>query len=337
MLNSNVSIISVSQLNTYIKNLIDDNFVLNNLLVKGEVSNLKYHPTGHIYFSLKDSDSVVKCVMFNSYTHNLNFKLNEGDKIIVNGSLSVYLQGGNYQIYVKNIEKDGIGNLYLEYEKLKKRLESEGLFSSYHKKELPKYPFKIGVATSSSGAALRDIVSIIKRRWPLASIIVFPCLVQGNEAASSIINALESAKKCDVEVMIVGRGGGSIEDLWCFNDEKLAYYIYDYPLPIISAVGHETDFTICDFVSDLRAPTPSAAAELVYPSEIEITSKLDTLKLRLKTSIINITERRKQYLESITHGRLEKTPQDMIARYRLMTDNYERHLMRCCREICCEL
>ena len=285
MLNNNVNVISVTQLNVYLKNLIDENFILNNLLVKGEISNLKYHPSGHIYFSLKDSESVIKCVMFNSYTSNLNFKLNEGDKVIVNGSLSVYLQGGSYQIYVKNLEKDGIGNLYLEYEKLKKKLENEGLFSIYHKKELPKYPFKSGVATSSSGAALRDIISIIKRRWPLASITVFPCLVQGNEASVSIINALESAKKINIEVMIVGRGGGSIEDLWCFNDERLAYYIYDYPIPIVSAVGHETDFTICDFVCDMRAPTPSAAAELVTPDINNLILELDKYKVDLNKYI----------------------------------------------------
>lgn len=300
MLNNNVTIISVTQLNVYLKNLIDENFVLNNLLVKGEISNLKYHPSGHIYFSLKDSDSVIKCVMFNSYTSNLNFKLNEGDKVIVNGNLSVYLQGGSYQIYVKNLEKDGIGNLYLEYEKLKKKLENEGLFSIYHKKELPKYPVKIGVATSSSGAALRDIISIIKRRWPLASITVFPCLVQGNDASGSIINALESAKKIDVEVMIVGRGGGSIEDLWCFNDEKLAYYIYDYPIPIVSAVGHETDFTICDFVCDMRAPTPSAAAELVTPDINNLILELDKYKIDLNKYIQNSINNNRMLISNLS-------------------------------------
>ena len=299
MLNNNVSIISVTQLNTYLKNLIDENFVLNNLLVKGEVSNLKYHPSGHIYFSLKDSESVIKCVMFNSYTFNLNFRLNEGDKIIVNGTLSVYLQGGSYQIYVKNIEKDGIGNLYLEYEKLKKKLENEGLFSVYHKKELPKYPFKIGVATSSSGAALRDIVSIIKRRWPLANVVVFPCLVQGNDASESIISALESAKKIDIDVIIVGRGGGSIEDLWCFNNESLAYYIYDYPIPIISAVGHETDFTICDFVSDMRAPTPSAAAELATPDINNLINDLENYKVLLNKYIQGVINNNRMLISNL--------------------------------------
>lgn len=335
MLNSNISIISVSQLNTYLKGIIDENEVFSNLLVKGEISNLKYHPSGHIYFSLKDNESVIKCVMFNSYTNNLNFKLNEGDKIIVSGTLSVYLQGGTYQIYVKNIEKDGIGNLYLEYEKLKRKLENEGIFSMYHKKELPKYPFRIGVATSSSGAALRDIVSIIKRRWPLASIIVFPCLVQGNDADKSIIEALENSKKTNVEVMIVGRGGGSIEDLWCFNSEKLAYYIYDYPIPIISAVGHETDFTICDFVCDKRAPTPSAAAELATPNIENVISDLDKCKLDLNKFITNIINNNKMLISNLSMSfnkeslfNLINNKKDNIKNQLLIMNNYASNLYK---------
>ena len=300
MLNKNVSIISVTQLNNYLKRLIDENDILNNVLVKGEISNLKYHPSGHIYFSLKDNDSVIKCVMFSSYTGNLNFKLQEGDKVIVNGTLSVYVQGGSYQIYVKNLEKDGIGNLYLEFEKLKKKLENEGLFSPYSKKKLPKYPFKIGVATASSGAALRDIVSTIKRRWPLANIIVFPCLVQGDGASESIINALENSKKCDIDVMIVGRGGGSIEDLWCFNNEKLAYYIYEYPIPIVSAVGHEVDFTICDFVADVRAATPTGAAELVTPDINEIIGSLEVYKDSLKKNIDGLITSNRMYISTLS-------------------------------------
>ncbi len=335
MLNSNISIISVSQLNTYLKGIIDENEVFSNLLVKGEISNLKYHPSGHIYFSLKDNESVIKCVMFNSYTNNLNFKLNEGDKIIVSGTLSVYLQGGTYQIYVKNIEKDGIGNLYLEYEKLKKKLENEGIFSMYHKKELPKYPFKIGVATSSSGAALRDIVSIIKRRWPLASIVVFPCIVQGNDADKSIIEALENSKKTNIEVMIVGRGGGSIEDLWCFNSEKLAYYIYDYPIPIISAVGHETDFTICDFVCDKRAPTPSAAAELATPNIENVISDLDKCKLDLNKFITNIINNNKMLISNLSMSfnkeslfNLISNKKDNIKNQLLIMNNYASNLYK---------
>lgn len=322
MLNKNVSIISVSQLNNYIKRLLDENIVLNNVLVKGEISNLKYHPSGHIYFSLKDNESVVKCVMFSSYTGNLNFRLNEGDKVIVSGTLSVYVQGGTYQIYVKNMEKDGIGNLYLEFEKLKKKLEQEGLFSPYLKKQLPKYPFKIGVTTSSSGAALRDIVSTIKRRWPSASIIVFPCLVQGEGASESIINALESSKQFDLDVMIVGRGGGSIEDLWCFNSESLAYYIHEYPIPIISAVGHEVDFTICDFVCDVRAATPTAAAELATPDINELISSLEKYKGDLRKNIDNLITNNRMYISTLSSMFSKEGMLDLIKRKKdIVTNN----------------
>ena len=321
MLNKNVSIISVSQLNNYLKRLIDDNSILNNVLVKGEISNLKYHPSGHIYFSLKDSESVIKCVMFSSYTGNLNFKLNEGDKVIVNGTLSVYVQGGSYQIYVKNMEKDGIGNLYLEFERLKKKLEEEGLFSPYLKKKLPKYPFKIGVATSSSGAALRDIVSTIKRRWPLASIIVFSCLVQGDGASESIIRALESSKQFDLDVMIVGRGGGSIEDLWCFNNESLAYYIHEYPIPIISAVGHEVDFTICDFVCDVRAATPTGAAEIATPDINEVVNDLEKCKIDLIKYINNLIANNKMYISTLSISFEKENLINLISRKKELIEN----------------
>ena len=335
MLNKNISIITVSQLNNYLKRLIDENSVLNNVLVKGEISNLKYHPSGHIYFSLKDNDSVIKCVMFSSYTGNLNFKLNEGDKVIVNGTLSVYVQGGTYQIYVKNMEKDGIGNLYLEFERLKKKLEEEGIFSPYSKKPLPNYPFKIGVATSSSGAALRDIVSTIKRRWPLASIIVFPCLVQGDGASESIIKALEDSKQCGIDVMIVGRGGGSIEDLWCFNNEQLAYYIYEYPIPIVSAVGHEVDFTICDFVCDVRAATPTAAAELVTPDINEIISNLEKYKLDLNKNVNNLISNNRMYISTLSAYfnkesliNLIDRKKDIIKNSMLIINNYASSLYK---------
>jgi len=333
MLNKNVSIISVSQLNNYLKRLIDENVVLNNVLVKGEISNLKYHPSGHIYFSLKDSESVIKCVMFNSYTGNLNFKLSEGDKVIVNGTLSVYVQGGTYQIYVKNMEKDGIGNLYLEFERLKKKLEEEGLFSPYLKKQLPKYPFKIGVATSSSGAALRDIVSTIKRRWPLASIIVFPCLVQGEGASESIINALESSKQFDLDVMIVGRGGGSIEDLWCFNNESLAYYIHEYKVPIISAVGHEVDFTICDFVCDVRAATPTAAAELATPDINELILTLDKYKNDLNKTIKNVIDNNKMLISTLSSIFTKDNILDLIGRKKELIKNELLVLNNCATSI----
>ena len=278
MLNHNVSVISVSQLNLYLKSVLDSNPILNNLLVKGEVSNLKYYPSGHIYFSLKDEEGVVKCVMFSTYASKLNVTLKEGEKIIVNGSLSIYSANGTYQLYVKALEKDGLGNLYLEFERLKKELSIKGLFDETHKKKIPTYPLKIGVISGKTAAGLRDIITIIKRRWPLAEVIVFPCLVQGKEAPSSIILALEEASKFDLDVTVLARGGGSQEDLFCFNDEKLAYAIYNYKNPIVSGIGHEIDFTIADFVSDLRAPTPSGAAEIVTPDIEELLNNIKTCK-----------------------------------------------------------
>ena len=282
MLNHNVNVISVSQLSFYLKSVLDNDLILNNLLVKGEVSNLKYHPSGHIYFSLKDSDSVVKCVMFSSYASKLTLVLKEGEKIVVSGSLSLYPAGGTYQIYVKGLEKDGLGNLYLEFEKLKKELEAKGIFSQTHKKELKPYPLTIGVISGKTGAGLRDILTIIKRRWSIAQIIVFPCLVQGNGASESIINALEEASKFDLDATILARGGGSQEDLWCFNDEKLAYAIYNYENPIITGIGHEIDFTIADFVADYRAPTPSGAAEIATPDIEELKATIKGYKEIIK-------------------------------------------------------
>ena len=278
MLNHNVSVISVSQLNTYLKSVLDSNPILNNLLVKGEVSNLKYYPSGHIYFSLKDEEGVVKCVMFSTYASNLETTLKEGDRVIVNGSLSVYGASGSYQLYVKNLEKDGLGNLHLEFERLKKELMNKGLFDENHKKKLPIFPLKIGIVSGKTAAGLRDIITIIKRRWKLAEIIVFPCLVQGKEAPSSIIEALNNSSKFDLDLTILARGGGSKEDLWCFNDEKLAYTIYNYKKPIITGIGHEIDFTIADFVSDLRAPTPSGAAEIATPDSEELLSVIRSYK-----------------------------------------------------------
>lgn len=283
MLNHNVNVISVGQLNIYLKSILDSNPFLNNLLIKGEVSNLKYYPSGHIYFSLKDEEGVVKCVMFSTYASKLNVTIKDGEKIIVNGSLSVYGANGTYQIYVKSLEKDGLGNLYLEFERLKKELSSKGLFDESHKKKLPNYPSKIGIISGKTAAGLIDIISIIKRRWPLAEIIVFPCLVQGKDAPNSIINALHDASNFDLDVTILARGGGSKEDLFCFNDESLAYAIYNYNGVIVSGVGHEIDFTIADFVSDLRAPTPSGAAEIVTPDIEEI---LDIVK-DYKNTLIN--------------------------------------------------
>lgn len=324
------NIFSVSNINKYIKMVFDKDPFLSYVAIKGEITNFKAHSSGHLYFTLKDETSTIKCVMFKSAAQNLKVKLQDGSAVVVMGSVSVYDVGGTYQVYVKSITLDGVGELYAKYEELKKKLEAEGLFSPMYKKKIPFMPNRVGVITSSTGAVIRDIINVSTRRFSKPNLLLFPAAVQGDMVASTVISGLRYFNQANnVDVIIIARGGGSFEDLFGFNDENLARAIFASKIPVVSAVGHETDFTICDFVSDLRAPTPSAAAELVYPSEMEITSKLDTLNLRLKTSIANILSRRRQYLESVTKGRLEKTPQDMVARYRLMTDSLENRLRRC--------
>ena len=323
----NEKIFSVSNINKYIKMVFDKDPFLSYVAIKGEITNFKAHSSGHLYFTLKDEQSTIKCVMFKSAAQNLKVKLQDGAAVIVMGSVSVYDVGGTYQVYVKSVTLDGVGELFAKYEELKKKLEAEGLFSPMYKKKIPFMPNRVGVITSPTGAVIRDIINVSTRRFSKPNILLFPAAVQGDMVAATVISGLRYFNSTNsVDVIIIARGGGSFEDLFGFNDESLAREIFASKIPVVSAVGHETDFTICDFVSDLRAPTPSAAAELVYPSEMEITSKIDTLNLRLKSSVQNIVQRRKQYLEGITKGRLEKTPQDMIARYRLMTDNLERHL-----------
>jgi len=323
----NEKIFSVSNINKYIKMVFDKDPFLSYVAIKGEITNFKAHSSGHLYFTLKDEQSTIKCVMFKSAAQNLKVKLQDGAAVIVMGSVSVYDVGGTYQVYVKSVTLDGVGELFAKYEELKKKLDAEGLFSPMYKKKIPFMPNRVGVITSPTGAVIRDIINVSTRRFSKPNILLFPAAVQGDMVASTVISGLRYFNSTkSVDVIIIARGGGSFEDLFGFNDENLAREIFASKIPVVSAVGHETDFTICDFVSDLRAPTPSAAAELVYPAEMEITSKIDTLNLRLKSGISNIVQRRKQYLEGITKGRLEKTPQDMIARYRLMTDNLERHL-----------
>ena len=323
----NKQIFSVSNVNKYIKMVFDKDPFLSYVAIKGEITNFKAHSSGHLYFTLKDEISTIKCVMFKSAAQSLKVKLQDGAAVVVMGSVSVYDVGGTYQVYVKSITLDGVGELFARYEELKKKLEQEGLFSPAYKKKIPFMPNRVGVITSPTGAVIRDIINVSTRRFSKVNLLLFPAAVQGEMVASTVISGLRYFNKTKlVDVIIIARGGGSFEDLFGFNDESLAREIFASEIPVVSAVGHETDFTICDFVSDLRAPTPSAAAELVYPSEMEITSKLDTLNLRLKSSIVNILDRRKQYLESVTKGRLEKTPLDMIARYRLMTDNLDKHL-----------
>lgn len=284
-MNNEVSL-TVTDINNYIKNIVDGDFFLSNVTLKGEISNLKFHTRGHLYFSLKDENSKINAVMFNYKNLGLNFIPKDGMNVIVKGKVNVFTTGGSYQITVSNMKEDGIGNLYILFEELKRRLEREGLFSPEHKKKLPRIPKKVGVITASTGAAVKDIISTINRRFPLTEIILFPTLVQGVGAKENIVKMINEANESDVDVIILGRGGGSIEDLWAFNEEIVARAIYNSNKPIVSAVGHEIDFTISDFVSDMRAPTPTGAAELVVPSKVEIQSYLNDYKGRI-ISVIN--------------------------------------------------
>jgi exodeoxyribonuclease VII large subunit len=253
---------SVTEINQYIKNMFLRDRILNQLYVKGEVSNCKYHTSGHIYFTLKDAQGQLACVMFAGQRRGLTFRLEEGQSVIVLGSINVYERDGKYQLYANQIMLDGQGLLYERYERMKRRLEEEGLFDQAHKKSIPQYPKRVGIVTASTGAAIQDIINISKRRNPYVQLILYPAQVQGQGAAESIVKGIQTLDQLGLDTIIVGRGGGSIEDLWAFNEEIVARAIYQCSTPIISAVGHETDVTIADFVSDLRAPTPSAAAEL---------------------------------------------------------------------------
>ena len=276
-----MAVLTVLQLNDYIKDVFESNPALSMVSVKGEISNFIHHRSGHMYFTLKDEDSQIKAVMFKGANARLTFRPENGQKVVVMGSVSVYSPGGQYQLYVGAMKPDGIGDLYQAYEKLKKQLQEEGLFDERHKKPLPAFPQKIGVITSANGAAVRDIINVAGRRCPMAQLLLYPAQVQGTGTESSLIAALDYFEgRGDIDVVIIGRGGGSIEDLWGFNSERLARRIFAMSVPVISAVGHETDFTICDFVSDKRAPTPSAAAEIAVPDLKVLRQRLDMLSER---------------------------------------------------------
>lgn len=300
--------ISISQLTRYIKYKIDNDVHLQEVFLKGEISNFKAHTRGHFYFTLKDEEARISAVMFSSSANKVKFTPQDGMKVLISGKISVYPANGGYQIYVNEMLEDGVGNLYIAFEQLKKKLASEGLFDDHHKKKLPKIPEKIGVVTAPTGAAIRDITSTIKRRWPMAEVILFPALVQGEYAKDSIIKQIKLADTYQLDVLIIGRGGGSIEDLWCFNEEEVARAIYQANTPIISAVGHEVDFTISDFVSDMRAPTPTGAAEMAVPSKSDIENYVKQLDIRLHKVIQNKINISKQRLEQIMSRHIFKDP-----------------------------
>lgn len=317
----NNNYITISDLTRYIKAKFDMDAHLENVFLRGEISNFKHHTRGHLYFTLKDETSRLSAVMFASSAKNISFEPEDGMKVLVTGRISVYEATGSYQIYVSKMQLDGIGNLYLEYEKLKKKLAEEGLFAPEHKRPIPRYPKKIGIITAPTGAAIRDILSTIKRRYPICETILFPALVQGVGAKESIVAQLEKAQNYDLDVIICGRGGGSIEDLWAFNEEIVARAIYNSKIPVISAVGHEIDFTIADYVADLRAPTPTGAAEMAVPNLTDLINLLEQYKIRSNEGISNILKKNELRLNNVTSSFALKNPLNLYAIKEQRLDN----------------
>ena len=317
--------ITVTQLTRYIKYKIDNDIHLNEVFLKGEISNFKAHSRGHYYFTLKDEGSRINAIMFSSNTKKIKFLPKDGMKVLVTGKISVFEANGGYQIYVNDMLEDGVGNLYIAYEQLKKKLEDEGLFSKEKKKSIKKIPTKVGVVTAPTGAAIKDIVSTIRRRWPLTEIYLFPALVQGENAKEDIVRQIKRADDFELDTLIVGRGGGSIEDLWAFNEEIVARAIYDCKTPVISAVGHEIDFTISDFVADLRAPTPTGAAEMAVPQLNDVISYLKSIDIRLYQTIKNQIKRNRTKLDNFQNRNLFKNPTAIYQTKEMIFDNlFER-------------
>lgn len=316
-------IATVSQINGYVKKVLDNNIILNDIWIQGEISNCKLHYSGHLYITLKDAGGVLKAVMFRSAASTLAFMPEDGMKVLARGRISVYEAGGAYQLYINEMKPDGVGELYVAYEQMKKRLEEEGLFNQEYKKPIPEYPRAIGVITASTGAAVRDIIHVITRRYPVAEIILYPAQVQGIGAAESICKGIRyfNEHPC-VDTLIVGRGGGSIEDLWAFNEESVARAIFASEIPVISAVGHETDFTIADFVSDLRAPTPSAAAEMAVPSRIGVMGWLGTTKSRMQNGMLQKLETARLKVERLQL----RNPQEKIEENAQRIDSLVKHM-----------
>ena len=309
----NKEYLTVSQLTKYIKYKLDNDVNLREVYLKGEISNFKAHTRGHFYFTIKDEGSRINAVMFASSASKVKFTPEDGMKILVTGRISVYEATGGYQIYVNEMMEDGVGNLYVAFEQLKKKLASEGLFDERFKKSIPKIPERVGVITAPTGAAIRDIISTINRRFPLTEVILLPSLVQGEGAKEDIVRQIKRAEDYNLDVLIVGRGGGSIEDLWAFNEEIVARAIFDCPIPVISAVGHEIDFTIADFVADLRAPTPTGAAEIAVPNKADVINYINQLSLRSRKAVGNILELKKKRLDNIKSNYILNNPLDLYS------------------------
>jgi len=323
------NVLSVSDVNRYIKSLLARDIILSGLWVKGEISNFKNHSSGHFYFTLKDQNSVLKCVMFRSHTANLRFMPEDGMKVIIRGYISVFERDGQYQLYAEEMQPDGIGALYIAFEKLKNKLKDEGLFDEDKKKKLPYLPGAIGVVTSATGAVIRDIINVLSRRFYNVNVKLIPVQVQGEGAAEQIAKAVRRFNELgNVDVIIVARGGGSLEELWAFNEEVVARSIYDSKIPVISAVGHETDYTIADFVADVRAPTPSAAAELVMPERVIVENRIDNLRMRLRNAAVKKVTISRLYLNKLRESVVFKQPYNRIYQERQFLDMQKRYMSK---------
>ncbi len=320
--------LTISAITRYLKYKFEQDSNLMQVYIKGEISNFKAHTTGHYYFSLKDDTSKINAIMFKTNASKLNFIPKEGMKVLVTGSIRIYEATGNYQIYVTDMIEDGVGNLYIAFEKLKKKLQAEGLFDSKYKKPLPKIPSKIGIVTASTGAAIKDILSTIERRFPLCETYLFPCLVQGENATKDIVEKIKQADNYNLDVLIVGRGGGSFEDLNCFNDEEVARTIFNCKTPVISAVGHEIDFTIADYVSDMRAPTPTGAAEMAVPNMVDLKHNIKQYNIRLNEAMAKKVNYLKLYMDSIKNSFVIKNPNIMFENKKQTIDLLNEKLNR---------
>lgn len=327
--------LTVSQVNAYIKRLVDDSAPLTDLFVRGEISNFVNHRSGHLYFSLKDEGGLIRAVMFRSYAQNLPFLPEDGMKVILHGRVSVFVRDGQYQIYADDIQPEGVGALFVAFEQLKRKLEAEGLFDSSRKKPIPKLPSRIGIVTSPTGAAVRDMLHILKRRFPYTEVVLYPALVQGPGAAAEMADGIRYFNDThSVETILIGRGGGSIEDLWAFNDERLARCVAASKIPVISAVGHETDFTLCDFAADLRAPTPSAAAELAVPETEDIRRRLENINVRNRHTIEARIAENRQRLRVLTRSGVLADPERLLDEKRMSALYASEKLRRFAGEIC---
>lgn len=323
------NVLTVTEVNEYIKGIFDGSAFFRDIYIKGEISNFTNHyKTGHMYFTLKDEGGVLRAVMFKSYAEDLKFLPENGMKVVAHGRISSYVKDGSYQIYVDSMEPDGIGSLYIAFEQLKEKLSAEGLFDNRYKKPIPKYPSKIGIVTSATGAAVRDMINVSRRRFPLTELILFPCLVQGDNAPEQIAQGIKFFNtRCPVDTIIIGRGGGSLEELWAFNNEALARVIFSSKIPIISAVGHETDFSISDFVSDMRAPTPSAAAELALPDFMKEKEHLELISSVMRKDLTGRISKLQARLEEISKKRCLSSPEVFVDDKRIALDNLANRLL----------